>query len=141
MYPQDGVDKYIDKFNKLENNIYVIEEEVELINGVYEGELEHDNVNVLSISVFTGKKLTGMKVQNYIVSTASLTPWRKNIKIFENNVDKVYITYETYGDTVEAEDINNLQKSIISTQLELERHKNDLQVHIINMEVDGGSFV
>lgn len=140
MYPQDGIDKFTEKLNKLENNTYVIEEEVTLLNGIYEGELKHDNVSVSTINVYTGTKLTGEKIQNFVVSTPSQTPWRKIIKIF-SDLAKVYITYETSGDTVEANDINILQSAIVATQVELERHKDDLNCHIKNREVDGGSFV
>lgn len=140
MYPQDGIDKFTEKLDKLENNTYVIEEEVTLLNGIYEGELKHDNVAVPTINVYTGTKLTGEKIQNFVVSTPSQTPWRKIIKIF-SNLDRVYITYETLGDTVEADDINILQSAVVATQVELERHKDDLNCHIENREIDGGSFV
>lgn len=40
------VSKFIEKLNKLENNTYVIEEEITVNNGVYEAELIHDNVNL-----------------------------------------------------------------------------------------------
>lgn len=132
MYPQDGIDKFVEKLNKLEDNTYVIEEEVAPINGVYEGYLEHDNVSLNSINVYTGIKLTGTKITNFIISTPSQTPWKKVIKLFSNS-PKVYISYETQGDTVEAEDINKLQESIVNTQIELERYK----AHGI---IDGGTF-
>lgn len=120
-YPQE-VDKFIEKLNKLDKNTYVIEEEVQLIDGIYEGELQHDNVSLPSINVYTGSKLTGSKIENVIVSTPSLAPWKKDVKIFSNK-SPVYITYETTGDTVEADDINKVQSSIINTQTELDRYK------------------
>lgn len=132
MYPQDGIDKFTEKLNKLEGNTYVIEEEVTVVDGVHEGYLQHDNVSLNSINVYTGSKLTGDKVTNFIVSTPSQMPWRKNIKIF-STVSPVYITYETQGDTVEAEDINKLQESMVNTQKELERYK-------IYGVIDGGTF-
>lgn len=131
MYPND-IDTFTEKLNKLDNNTYVVEEEIFLINGVYEGELQHDNVSLLSINVYTGSKLTGEKVENVIVSTPSLTPWRKSIKIFSSQ-PKVYVSYETSGDTVESEDINKLQDSMVSTQTEIERYKN-------YGIIDGGTF-
>lgn len=132
MYPQ-SIDKFTEKLNKLNGNNYVIEEEVNLKDGIYEGELEHDNVSNSSIRVHTGSKLTGEKLQNFILSTPSLTPWKCSIKIFAN-VDKVYITYETTGDTVEADDINKVQESIVNTQTELERYK-------AKGVIDGGYFI
>lgn len=116
------VSKFSEKLNKLEKNYYVIEEEIIVVDGVFEGELAHDNINVKSINVYTGSKLTGEKIDNYILSTPSKTPWRKSIKIFAN-VEKVYISYETPGDTVEAGDINELQSCIIKTQEEVNRYE------------------
>ncbi|WP_373845087.1 hypothetical protein [Clostridium sp.] len=120
-YPQE-IDKFTEKLNKLDNNTYVIEEVATLTNGVYEGELEHDNVSLPSINVYTGSKLTGTKIENVIVSTPSLTPWKNTIKIF-SDVSPVYITYQTQGDTVEAEDINKVQDSIVNTQIALNTEK------------------
>lgn len=130
-YPQE-IDKFTEKLNKLDNNTYVIEECVEVTNGVYEGELQHDNISTSSINVYTGSKLTGTKVENFVVSTPSLTPWKKNIKIY-SSVSPIYISYETTGDTVEADDVNKVQDSIINTQKELERYKSD-------GVIDGGTF-
>lgn len=139
MYP-DNVDKFIEKLNKKQSGSYVIEEELSITNGVYEGFLDHDNANEKTIAVYTGSKFTGDKLQSYILDTPSETPWKLYIKIFSKS-DKVYLTYETKGDTVEAEDINKVQSSVIAIETELERHKKDLQCHIENREVDGGSFV
>lgn len=116
-YP-NNIDVFSTKLNKLENNIYTIEEQVNLTEGVYEGELEHDNINENSLAVYTGSKLTGIKINNYILSTPSQTPWKKIIKIF-SDVSPVYITYQTQGDTVEADDINKVQDSIVNTQTAL----------------------
>lgn len=132
MYPNQ-IDKFTEKLNKLNGSNYVIEEEVNLKDGIYEGELEHDNVSNSSIRVHTGSKLTGEKLQNFILSTPSLTPWKCIIKVFAN-VDKVYITYETTGDTVEADDINKVQESIVNTQTEVERYK-------AKGVIDGGYFI
>lgn len=121
MYPNE-IDKFTEKLNKHNGSNYVIEEEVNLKDGVYEGELEHDNVSSSSVRVYSGSKLTGERLQNFILSTPSLTPWKCSIKIFAN-VDKAYITYETPGDTVEADDINKVQESIVNTQTEIERYK------------------
>lgn len=132
MYPNDGVDRFIDKLNRMEKNTYVIEEEAVIKNGVYESELQHDNVIPSSVRVYSGPKLTGEKIDNFILSTPSETPWKKIIKIFSDK-PKLYITYETQGDTVEAEDINKVQSSITNTQIELESYK----AHGI---IDGGTF-
>lgn len=141
MYPQN-LDRFIEKLNKIDNNTYVIEEEVTLENGVYEGYLDHDNVSVSSVNVYSGKKLTGEKINNFILSTPSKTPWKKIIKVFSTTYDTLYITYETQGDTVEAEDINSIQDSIVRTQTEVDRYKkendievNDLKERTTNLEI------
>lgn len=131
-YPQE-IDKFTEKLNKLDNNTYVIEEEVEIINGVYEGELQHDNVSLPSINVYTGSKLTGTKIENVIVSTPSLAPWKNTIKIF-SDVSPVYITYQTQGDTVEAEDINKVQDSVVNTQTEVDGYKSSNDNRVTDAE-------
>ena len=40
------IDKFTTKLNKLDNNVYSIEEEITIIDGKYKGFLEHDNVNI-----------------------------------------------------------------------------------------------
>ncbi|MEO2679778.1 hypothetical protein [Clostridium butyricum] len=107
--------KFGQKLNKLDGNIYTIEEEVNLVNGVYEADLEHDNINVNTLSVYTGSMCTGDKINTYKITTPSLTPWRKHIKIYSTE-PKLYIVYETAGDTIEADDINDLQDVIGETQ-------------------------
>lgn len=114
MYPND-IDEFTDKLNKIDNNVYVIEEEIQIEEGKYEGLLAHDNININSIKVYTGSKLTGEEIKNVIVSGISETPWKRLIKIY-TSVSPVYVTYETQGDTVEAEDINKVQDSIVNTE-------------------------
>lgn len=100
---------FVEKLNKKQQGVYVIEEEKIILDGVWEGYLGHDNVNTQSISIYTGSKLTGDSVDNYFVSTPSETPWKTSLKVFSGK-DKVYVTYETSGDQVEADDINLLQE-------------------------------
>lgn len=109
------VSKFNEKLNKLAVQAHVIEEIVNLTNGVYEGELIHDNVNIGTLNVYTGSKLTGDKISTYVPSTPSLTPWKTVIKIF-STISPLYISYETAGDQVEAEDINRLQDAVVDTQ-------------------------
>ena len=112
------ITQFNSKLNKLDGNIYTIEEVVNPIAGVYEKELAHDNVEVSTINIYTKSKLTGTKINTYTTSTPSLTPWKTIIKIFSTE-PVLYITYETTGDTVEAEDINNVQAAINITQEEV----------------------
>lgn len=95
--------------------IYTIEEEREVKDGIYKAPLKHDNINQSTLNVYTGSKLTGKKITTYALSTPSLTPWKKIIKVFTNE-PVIYISYETDGDTVEAEDMNLVQDTIVLTQ-------------------------
>ncbi|WP_455796432.1 hypothetical protein [Clostridium butyricum] len=109
------ITQFNSKLNKLDGNIYTIEEVINPIAGVYEKELAHDNVEVNTINIYTGSKLTGTKINTYTTFTPSLTPWKTIIKIFSTE-PVLYITYETTGDTVESEDVNNLQDALNETQ-------------------------
>ena len=125
--------KFIEKLNKkFDGSVYVIEEEVILLEGKYEGFLEHDNINSKTIKVYTGSKLTGEEIVNVIVSIPIETPWKTFIKLFSNE-EKVYITYETSGDTVEADDINLLQE-------EAKLIRDDFEDFKIAGHIDGGTF-
>lgn len=109
------VSLFTEKLNKVDGNVYVIEEEVHLTGGVYEAPLAHDNINMATLAVFTGPKLTGERLETYAVSTPSLTPWKRVIRVYAD-AEIVYISYETDGDTVEAEDINLVQGAVVRTQ-------------------------
>lgn len=117
------ITKFNEKFNRIDGNIYTIEEVVTPVDGTYEAELIHDNVELKTINVYTGSKLTGNKINTISFSTPSLTPWKTVIKIFSTE-PQLFITYETTGDQVEAEDINNLQDAINLTQEELNKETN-----------------
>ncbi len=136
-YPQ-SIDEFIQKLNKKDTG-YVIEEEITITDSVFQGMLSHDNIKDNSIKVYTGSQYTGEKIENFIISVPSETPWKRMIKIFSTS-PKVYVIYETTGDQVEADDINRIQDSIIATQIEIDRHKEDLSCHIEGGVVDGGSF-
>lgn len=117
---------FVEKLNKKQDGVYVIEEEKDVANGVWEGYLDHDNVNHDSITIYTGPNFTGEKVDNYFISTLSETPWKTHLKVFSNS-QKIYITYETTGDQVEAEDINSINQRF-----------DDYRE---NGVIDGGSFI
>lgn len=139
MYPQ-SIDNFSVKLNKKENGVHIIEEKLNITNGVFDGTLAHDNINNISLLVYTGTKFSGTKILNYVLSIPSDTPWKRNIRIY-SDTEYVYVTYETAGDTIEADDINDLQNSIIAIESELEKQKSDLNLHIENNIIDGGSFV
>ena len=138
-YPE-AVDRFVEKLNKKQDGVYVIEEEKGITDGIWEGYLDHDNVNHQTIAIYTGPKLTGEKIDNYFISTPSEMPWKTHLKVFSKS-EKIYITYETVGDQVEAEDINLLQSEIIGLEEELSEHREDTNRHIEGGVIDGGSFV
>lgn len=109
------ISTFYEKLNKVNGNIYVIEEEIHLVDGVYEAELQHDNINTDTLSVWTGPKLTGERLETYTLSTPSLAPWKRIVRVYAD-VPVVYISYETDGDTVEGDDINRVQSAIVATQ-------------------------
>jgi hypothetical protein len=135
-YP-NNIDKFSDKLNKKEEgSVYVVEEALSITNGLYDGYLAHDNITNSSIRVYTGSKYSGVPVVNFVVSVPSNMPWRRLIRIF-SDVPTVYVTYETKGDSVEADDINVLQLSMTNTQIEVDRYKtaNDGTVSTIGSRV------
>ncbi|MBY6948936.1 hypothetical protein [Clostridium botulinum] len=134
------ITKFIEKFNRIDGNIYTIEELVTPIDGTYEAELIHDNIELKTINVYTGPKLTGNKINTISFSTPSLTPWKTVIKIF-STISPLYISYETTGDQVEAEDINNLQDAINLTQEELNKENNRATSRENNIEKDLNSEI
>lgn len=124
---------FTEKLNKKQDgNVYIIEEEQVTTNGKYEGLLQHDNVNRESLNVFTGPKFTGDKIDNAISSIPSETPWKTYIKVY-SEAETIYITYETTGDIVEADDINLLQETVNGVMEDFKDYK--LRGHI-----DGGTF-
>lgn len=105
-----------DKLNKVDGKVYVIEEEIQMpASGIYDAELQHDNIVDSTLAVYTGPTLTGEQIQTYALSTPSLMPWKRIIRI-QTDKPIVYISYETEGDTVEAQDINIVQDAILATQ-------------------------
>ena len=109
------VSTFYEKLNKVDGNTYVVEEEIHLTNGVYEAELQHDNINEATFAVFTGPKLTGERLETYTLSMPSLAPWKRIVRVYAD-IPVVYISYETDGDTVEGGDINRVQDAIENTQ-------------------------
>lgn len=107
---------FYEKLNVKENKEpYQIEEEITMQSGRYEGFLQHDNVIESSIALYTGKKLTGEKVENFVLSVDENYPWRTFIRVSSAH-EKLYLSYETIGDVIEADDINDLQKAVMKLE-------------------------
>lgn len=120
---------FVEKLNIKQEGVYLLEDVVTITEGKWEGALSHDNVDHESITIYTGPKLTGDRVENFYISTPSKTPWRTELKIFSDEPE-VYIAYESTGDQVDADDINLLQDSVESTVSNLNEYKeaNDASV-------------
>lgn len=126
---------FIDKLNKKQEGVYVLEEEKNIQDGKWEGYLNHDNVNSDTIYIYTEEKFGGDRVENYFISTSEEMPWKLYLKVFSKS-EKIYITYESTGDQVEAEDVNLVQDaimlqdtkvtSLVAETLRLENVKSDL---------------
>ena len=137
-YPQ-SIDNFSNKLNKRDNPPYVVEELILIPGPLIEKVLEHDDIKPSSVEVWSGPGKTGEKVTTFVLNNPPGFVWKTIISI-STALSQVYVTYETPGDRVEADDINQVQSSISATQQEVERHKNDLNCHIENGVIDGGSF-
>ncbi|MHA7966602.1 hypothetical protein ACX93W_21045 [Paenibacillus sp. CAU 1782] len=128
-YP-DEVDVFKPKLNKrTDGTAYTVQEELPLTDGKFEGLLAHDNIANSSIRAHTGPNMTGVEVTAFTVSIPADTPWRRYIRIFAD-ADVVYATYQTPGDQVDADDINELQTAATATQEELNRYKSTTDARV-----------
>lgn len=101
--------------NKVGDNVYTVEEHIQMpSNGIYTAELEHDNINDNSLAVFSGPDMSGQSI-SFTLTTPESATWKRTIRI-ETDFPEVYISYETIGDQVEADDINFVHNEIIRTQ-------------------------
>lgn len=131
-YP-DEVDVFQTKLNKkADGTAYIVQEELTLSDGRFEGLLAHDNIANSSVRVYTGPNMTGDEVTAFTVSIPVDTPWRRYIRVFAS-VSAVYATYQTPGDQVDADDVNRVQTAVTATQSEIERYK-------ATGVIDGGFF-
>lgn len=137
-YPE-SVDVFSNKLNKRTDPLYVIEEILPVPGASSEKILDHDDIKPLSVEVWSGPGKTGDKITTWVLNNPVSTPWKTIISV-STSLPEIYVTYETPGDRVEAQDMNQVQTSIVSTQNEINRHKNDLNCHIDNGIIDGGSF-
>lgn len=125
----------------LESPHIIMNEVMPIINGKGEGFLNHDNVVKSSINIWTEPDRGGVQITTYTVEVKNKYPWRFYLKVNVDylNVDKVYINYESYGDQVEAKDVNELQEGIEKVVFELDTHKERNEIHLDGV-IDGGTF-
>ncbi|QEH69908.1 hypothetical protein QTL86_02715 [Cellulosilyticum sp. ST5] len=124
---------FINKLNKRQAPYTVTDEVLFLTEGKWEGFLNHDNVLKQTIEIYTQPNKQGDKVLNYTIELKDET-WKMYIKVFSPG-EKVYISYETLGDTVEAEDINNLQWAVDKLDVGLEETTSNLNNHASNSKI------
>ena len=124
---------FINKLNKRQAPYTVTDEVLFLTEGKWEGFLNHDNVLRKTIEIYTQPSKQGNRILNYTIEPKDET-WKTYIKVFSQG-EKVYISYETFGDTVEAEDINNLQWAVDKLDVELEKTTNTLNNHVSNSPI------
>lgn len=116
---------YRAKLNKrVDGTAYSIQELIILTEGKYDGPLAHNNIANSTIRVYTDSNFTGEEITTFVVSIPVDAPWRRSIRIFAD-VEVVYVTYQTPGDQVDADDINALQDGVKATQDELTDFKTD----------------
>lgn len=133
---------FSEKLNKRDISYVIQDEKIFLDNGVGATYLNHDNVTIKSLEIWTEANKSGEKVLNYTTEIPKEAPWSIFIKVYSSNEKNyVYATYETAGDQVEAKDINDLQNAVVDISNKLKGHEGDLKCHIENKEIDGGNFV
>ncbi|MBC8581706.1 hypothetical protein H8718_19725, partial [Lachnospiraceae bacterium NSJ-12] len=79
------------------------------------------------IEIYTLPNKEGERVLAYTLDKKEEV-WKTYLKVFSQS-EVLYITYETYGDTVEAEDINQLQGAAYYLENFIENVKNKLASH------------
>ena len=118
----------------------IINEELMITGGKGEGFLKHDNVIKSTVEIWTGKDKTGNKITNYSLVTKDKYNWRLYLSVYVDGIDRVFLFYESWGDQVEAQDVNELQEGIELMQSDIESHRADTAKHMDGI-IDGGSFV
>lgn len=134
----DVMPQLTEKLNYVNGVKHKIEEEVFLTNGVYAGDLLHDNIDEGSISIFTEKNFGGQRITNYGIANPPDTPWRTRIRVLAN-YEKLYISYTTSGDTVEAEDINVLQDCSMAIAQYVDKYQQATDEKMAQIENSMGS--
>ncbi len=104
--------KFVPKLNRRKKAYVVSDEVMPLAGGRAAGFLQHDNVNAGTIEIYTRPQRGGERVLNYTAEVREDAEWKLWIQVFASE-EQVYISYETKGDTVEANDINQLQAAVI----------------------------
>lgn len=121
--------RFTAKLNKRDWPYVIADEVFALSEGSGERYLEHDNVNVKTIEIFTEPSRQGDKVLNYTVDKKDGAEWKVWLRVFAAK-EQVYVSYESQGDTVEAEDVNELQQAAVNINADLQAEKGLAAAHI-----------
>lgn len=131
---------FVQKLNQRTIPHVVQDEILPLTGGVGEAQFAHDNVRTETVEVWTSPGKTGVRIYTYTLRQVPDQPWKTVIRV-TSPAERVYITYETTGDQVEADDINTLQAKLDELQQALASHETNTQRHISESRIDGGTFV
>lgn len=131
---------YVPKLNKRDMPYVIPDEIITLLNGAGEKFLDHDNVRSKSIEVWSLPNRTGKKVTSFTAENPANNEWKTLVKVFAEGT-RVYVTYETTGDQVEADDINELQTAVTAIDKDLRDHiaspHADMQANVYDTNFDG----
>lgn len=127
-----------EKLNYNPSETYKIKENIELRNGIYEGILKHDNIIESTVVV---KDTEGYIIENFSLEKVKGKPWSHKI-VIQSSSNRATIEYHTIGDTVDADDINDINKNllgVIQTMKNLDVTITNLneRVEKINRELNG----
>lgn len=93
---------------KQDGKTHSIEEKITLTNGKYSSPLKHDNVIRNTILINSESGLQGESITTFTTTKSQDKPWETVINVFNNKYDTLYISYQSFGDTVDADDYNYL---------------------------------
>lgn len=118
----------------------ITDEKIQTSNGIGEAFLLHDNVKKESIEIWTKESGKGVKITSYTIDTSELYKWRTKLTVFTKD-PVVYVTYATFGDQVEAEDINGLQNAVTEIDKKINDHAQiphgDMFINVYDNDLDG----
>lgn len=111
--------RYTAKLNRRDTPYVIADEALTLSGGRWEGWPGHDNVDPATIEIYTLPGRQGEKVLNYTTEIRDGAEWKLWLRVFAA-ADVLYLSYETTGDVVEADDINQLQGDLEGLAAEAE---------------------
>lgn len=121
---------FVAKLNKRDTPYVITDEVLVLSGGAYQGYLGHDNVSEKTLEIYPQPGRQGEKVANYTLEVKGGLEWKLYLRAYADPAtSKLYANYESYGDTVEAEDVNELQQAAENFNAVLTREEHTTLVH------------